>query len=109
MIYKNTKINNNAGNWSMKWTPISALPLWCFTQNLSGSILYNPLIIENEETRLFVFNYLPNVEQGYYIFYREKWYEVTRVNSTGDYNDEIFVYVKNVFSNPSQNDILSFE
>ena len=108
MIYKNTKINN-AGDWSMKWQPISASPLWCFTQNLSGSILYNPLVIENEETRQFVFNYLPNIEQGYYILYRDKWYEVTRVNSTADYNDEIFVYVKNVFSNPSQNDILSFE
>lgn len=56
-----------------------------------------------------MFNYLSNIEQGYYIFYRDKWYEVTRVNSTGDYNDEIFVYVKNVFSNPSQNDILDFE
>ena len=108
IIYRNTEIKNNIGNVSMKWQPISAAPLWCFTQNLSGEITNNQLIIANEETRLFVFNYHSNIEQGYLISYGGKWYEVTRTNTTGDYRDEVFVYARDVTA-PENSDILAFQ
>ena len=108
LIYRNIEIKGNTGNTTMQWQPISEAALWCFTQNLSGEITNNKLVIENEETRLFVFNYHFDIKQGYFIRYKNKWYEITRTNTTGDYNDEIFVYTRDVTA-PENSDILAFQ
>ena len=42
----------------------------------------------------FVFNYNADIKQGAYIHYRQEWFKVTRVDTTDDYNGEMFVYVK---------------
>ena len=108
LIYRNIENKSNIGNTTMQWQPISEVPLWCFTQNLSGNITNNQLIIENEETRLFVFNYHSDIEQGYLISYGGKWYEITRTNTTGDYRYEVFVYTRDVTA-PATSDILAAE
>lgn len=71
-------------------------PLWCFTQNLDGRITDNALIIKNEETRLFVFNYRDNICQGDLILFNGVVYEITRVFIADEYQFEIYAYVKKV-------------
>ena len=68
--------------------------LWCYTQNLSGDIVNSRLVIENKETRLFIFNFRADIAQGDFVRYRDSWYEITRVNTTDDYNDELYSYVR---------------
>ena len=75
--------------------PLSDSPLWCYTKQLTqGLVAEANVVYNNDETRLFVFNYNAEITQNSYIKYRELWYKVTRVDTTDDYNREMFVYVK---------------
>lgn len=75
--------------------PVSESPLWCYTKQLSqGLSVESGAIYSNNETRLFVFNYNAGIVQDTYIHYGDSWYKVTRVDTTDDYNDEMFVYVE---------------
>ena len=42
-----------------------------------------------------------------YVYYRDKWYEVTRVDTTDDYNTDVFVYVKDapIGRQPSEDEL----
>ena len=75
--------------------PVSETPLWCYTKQLSqGLTAEGGVIYSNNETRLFVFNYNAGIVQDAFIHYRDAWYKVTRVDTTDDYNGEMFVYVE---------------
>ena len=75
--------------------PVSETPLWCYTKQLTqGLTASSGVIYNNNETRLFVFNYNAGIVQDAYIHYNSKWYKVTRVDTTDDYNGEMFVYVE---------------
>lgn len=75
--------------------PVSETPLWCYTKQLTqGLTASSGVIYNNDETRLFVFNYNAEITQDCYIHYRDAWYKVTRVDTTDDYKGEMFVYVK---------------
>lgn len=80
------------------YTPISPAALWCYTKQLSQDQLYAAHAYWNDETRLFVFNFRDDIKQYDTLHYIDKneWYEVTRVDTTDDYNGELFVYVKNL-------------
>ena len=82
--------------------PVSESPLWCYTRQLTqGLVNQSGVIYNNDETRLFVLNYNADIVQDCYIVYRELWYKVTRVDTTDDYNGEMFVYVKDT-TDPTQ-------
>ena len=75
--------------------PVSETSLWCYTKQLTqGLTASSGVIYNNDETRLFVFNYNAGIVQDAYIHYAEKWYKVTRVDTTDDYKGEMFVYVE---------------
>ena len=75
--------------------PVSETSLWCYTKQLTqGLTASSGVIYNNDETRLFVFNYNAGIVQDAYIHYAEKWYKVTRVDTTDDYKGEVFVYVE---------------
>lgn len=80
------------------YTPIAPVCLWCYTKQLSQEQLYAAHAYWNDETRLFVFNFRDDIKQYDKLHYIDKneWYEVTRVDTTDDYNGETFVYVKNL-------------
>lgn len=80
------------------YTPIAPVGLWCYTKQLSQEQLYAAHAYWNDETRLFVFNFRDDIKQYDKLHYIDKneWYEVTRVDTTDDYNEETFVYVKNL-------------
>lgn len=75
--------------------PVSETPIWCYTKQLTQTLVAaGNVIYTNTETRLFVFNYNAEITQDAYIHYRDAWYKVTRVDTTDDYNGEMFVYVE---------------
>lgn len=89
------------------WTPIAPASLWCYARQLSQEQLYAAHAYWNDETRLFVFNYRADIKQYDYLYYvnKDQWYEVSRVDTTDDYNGELFVYVKNLKYKPKEDDI----
>ena len=80
------------------YTPIAPAALWCYAKQLSQEQLYAAHAYWNDETRLFVFNFRDDIKQYDTLYYPAKnlWYEVSRVDTTDDYNGELFVYVKNL-------------
>ena len=89
------------------WTPIAPASLWCYARQISQEQLYAAHAYWNDETRLFVFNYRADIKQYDYLYYvnKDQWYEVSRVDTTDDYNGELFVYVKNLKYKPNEDDI----
>jgi len=78
--------------------PIAPAPIWCYARQLSQSDTFQAKSFGENETRLFIFNYYPNVEVYDMVQYRGKWYRITRVDTTGDYKGDLFVYVQNAQS-----------
>jgi len=69
--------------------------LWCYTRQLSQNLVAEAgVVYANTESRLFVFNYNENIDQGCLIEYKDEVFKATRVDTTDDYNDEMFVYVE---------------
>ena len=89
------------------YTPISPVALWCYTKQLSQDQIYATLAYSNDETRLFVFNFRNDIKQYDRLHYiaKDEWYEVTRVDTTDDYNGELFVYVKKLKFGLKEEDI----
>ena len=73
---------------------LTPAPAWCYAQQLSQSLTWEAAQYGNEETRLFVFNKGITIKPYDYVRYRDKWYQVTRVDTTDDYNTDVYVYVK---------------
>ena len=95
-IFKTVQSRNERGDSIEIYQPLSEKSLWCYTENLHGYITNNQLVVENEEERIFCFNHIEGIQQGYKILYRDNYYEITRVYSEGDYKTEIFCYTKKI-------------
>ena len=94
MVYKMDDTPHGVGEPD-ELIPVSESPLWCYSRQLTqGLVAEANVVYNNDETRLFVLNYNADVAQDCYVKYRELWYKVTRVDTTDDYNGEMFVYVK---------------
>lgn len=94
MVYREDNQPHGVGEAS-ELEPVSETPLWCYTKQLTqGLVAAANVIYNNNETRLFVFNYNAEITQDCYIHYREAWYKITRVDTQDDYNGEMFVYVE---------------
>ena len=100
MVYKEDNAPRGVGE-PAELVPVSESSLWCYTKQLTqGLTASSGVIYNNNETRLFVFNYNAEITQDAYIHYRDEWYKVTRVDTTDDYKGEMFVYVEDS-SDPS--------
>lgn len=107
-IYKLEVYSEPGGMPKKKYRPISQVPLWCYTKQLSQDVVFEAAAHGQEETRLFVFNY-SNVPATYdLVLYRGAWYEITRVDTTDDYKGDLYIYVKDASqgSIPGDDDIL---
>ena len=95
-IYIKTEATeDDIGNWnSGAYYPISESSLWCYArQNSQGIVWYSAgRFYANDESRFFVFNNNPLIKQGAYILYKNNWYTIKRVDTTDDYNGDMFVY-----------------
>lgn len=107
MVYRREGYKTPGGHFIPQYRPIAPVDLWCYTKQLSMDQLYAAMAYSTEETRLFVFNHLENVKTYDAIMYKGQWYEITRVDTTDDYNTDSFVYVKQLFT-PSEENVLPF-
>ena len=100
IIYKYFKGEKDSSGFYKNdyYVPLTPAALWCYTRQLSQEQLYAAHAYWNDETRLFVFNFRDYIKQYDTLYYPAKnlWYEVSRVDTTDDYNGELFVYVKNL-------------
>lgn len=89
------------------YVAMTPAPTWCYTRQLSQSLTWEAAQYGDDETRLFVFNQGSPVTVYDYVYYRDKWYEVTRVDTTDDYNTDVFVYVKDapIGGRPSEDEL----
>lgn len=114
MIYKRLpSTQNENGIWIKgKIMPISAAPLWCYARQESQGLKYEAGIVNlKDEDRMFVFNHNANIDQTRLILYRGAWYFITRVDTTDDYNGDMFVYVREapLGERPKETDIEPFD
>lgn len=88
------KIDNRPHGVGEDDTLVLVGDLWCYSKQLSQNLIAEAgIVYVNNETRMFVFNYNSDIEQGCFIKYRDEWFHVNRVDTTDDYNGEMFVYV----------------
>lgn len=94
-IYKVTHSQEPGGFPAVNgYYPRCPSPMWCYTRQLSQEQVFAAAAWGESETRLFVFNYYTGIDLYNVISYKGKWYEITRVDTTDDYNGDLFIYVK---------------
>lgn len=93
------------------FVPFAINPMWCYSKQLSQDQIFAAAAYGVSETRFFVFNHTKNVAVYDLILYRGEWYQITRVDTTDDYNGDLFVYVKDCprGGEPSAEDLLPYE
>ena len=69
-------------------------PTWCFAQQLSQALVWEAKVAGASETRLFVLNQGTTVKPYDFVYYENEWYRVTRVDTTDDYNTDVYIYVE---------------
>lgn len=96
-LYKSIMNGTTPGGYSNapSYYPVAPAPVWCYARQLSQTDIFQAQSFGEDETRLFVFNYYPNVEVYDMVQYRGDWYRITRVDTTDDYKGDLFVYVQN--------------
>ena len=108
-IYKHHNGNYNDEGFPVGdyYTPVAPALLWCYAKQLTQEQLYTAHAFWNDESRLFVFNHRDDVKQYDLLYYanKDQWYEITRVDTTDDYNGELFIYVKNLKYKPKDDAI----
>jgi len=108
-IYKKMNVAEEGDMPREAYIPISPASLWCYTSQLSQDLMYRAKGVGENETRFFVFNFRDIVEVGDAVLYRAKWYNITRVDTTDDYNGDLFIYVENMSEEPEEEDILTYD
>lgn len=94
-IYKTVYLDDHEGYMQKPhFIPRTPSDLWCYTSQLSQTLVFVAKTFSTDETRMFVFNSGVVAETYDLILYRSQWYQVTRVDTTDDYNGEVFVYVE---------------
>ena len=107
------KYKDSYGVWhSGGLYPISPSLLWCYARQNSQTLGFgNGVAYVNEESRFFVFNHNDHIKQGGLIYYKEKWFTIQRVDTSNDYNGDMYVYADDtpLGSVPKSSQIMSYD
>jgi len=92
-IYSVYTYQDAYGNHKEYYIEATPAPLWCYSKQTSQNLYYAASILDLvAEDRLFVFNNHDVIEVRSYIYYKNTWYQIERVDTTDDYNGDMFVY-----------------
>ncbi len=93
------------------YVPFAPELLWCYARQLSQDQRYASAYYDVDESRFFVFNHIPDISVYDFISYRDKWYQITRVDTMDDYKSDMFVYAKDCPEGemPRPNEVLPYE
>lgn len=86
-----TRIGDNGGQRE-DWIPIHPGRLWAYVRQLSQKERYTQGIERREEDTLFVVNWRSDINQGNAILYKERWYDVVRVDVFEGYKEDLQVF-----------------
>ena len=106
-IFSKVYTRDTAGIETSYFVPIRPIPFWCYTKQINASLEFIARTYDIQEKRMFVFNYNPLIAVYQFVRYRDNWFEITRVDREDDYNDDVYVYVKD-YNTPKTNDIKHF-
>lgn len=106
-IYTKTKLSLNGDMPKYYYTPRTPAPIWVYAKQLSQDLILESKMYGVNETYMFVLNRGTRLKIANYILYRDKWYEITRIDTKDDYNSDIFVYASDVPDGliPNENDL----
>lgn len=93
------------GNYIDVYRYITNRTLWAYTNQLSQDQTFQAAAYGDSETRLFVLNYRDDLKIYDFVEYKGKYYSITRLDTTDDYNGELFVYVKDAARGDTPSDI----
>ena len=93
------------GNYIDVYRYITNRTLWAYTNQLSQDQTFQAAAYGDSETRLFVLNYRYDLKIYDFVEYKGKYYSITRLDTTDDYNGELFVYVKDAARGDTPSDI----
>lgn len=96
---------DSMGFQSSTYKYISNSSFWAYTSQLSQELTFTAHAYGSDETRLFVLNYRNDLKLYDYIEYKGSYYQITRLDTTSDYNGELFIYVKDVGRGDTPSDI----
>jgi len=85
---------NALGQKSNGYRYITNQSLWAYANQLSQTQTFNAKAYGDEESYFFVLNYRTDLTIDDFIEYRGKYYNITRVDTTDDYNNDLYIYAK---------------
>lgn len=93
-IYDSVSVSGSGYMPKTYYVPRTPAPIWAYASQLSQMTVFEAKTYGEDENYMFVFNQGTTAELYDLILYRNKWYQITRVDTTDDYNTDIFVYAK---------------
>ena len=66
--------------------------VWAYAKQLSQDQIYEARTHGEAENRLFVLNYRTDLKLYDFIAYKDKYYTITRIDTTDDYNTDMYIY-----------------
>ena len=96
---------SSSGFQTATYKYISNRSFWAYTNQLSQDQTFQAAAYGDSETRLFVLNYRDDLKIYDFVEYKGKYYSITRLDTTDDYNGELFVYVKDAARGDTPSDI----
>lgn len=80
-------------------------PIWAYTRQLSEQQVLSAAQYGKDETRLFVINNRKDLKLGDFIEYGGEYYTITRLDTTDDYNTDLYIYVQDAAQGDTPRDI----
>lgn len=71
-----------------------APPLWAYFRQLSGKEFYAAASVQVTEEVIFTVNYRDDITTKHIIQYKEKLYDITRIDTFEGYKNDINLYCK---------------
>ncbi|MBU4440107.1 MAG: phage head closure protein [Firmicutes bacterium] len=91
-IYASTVISTPGKAPKYSWAPIHEGKLWAYVRQLSASEHFMAMQVKAKEEMLFVINWRSDISSTNVIKYRDKFYDIKRVDSFEGYKQDIQIY-----------------
>lgn len=77
-----------------EWIPIHSGTLWAYYRQLSGKEFYASKAVQHDEECLFIINYRDYITADMEIEFKDKYYDITRIDNFEGYKNDIYIYAK---------------
>lgn len=94
LIHESVSVSSSGYKPKIYYVPRTPAAIWAYASQLSQMTVYEARSYGEDESYLFVFNQGTTAELYDLILYRNKWYQITRIDTKDDYNTDLFIYAK---------------